>query len=175
MIDHHQFLYKYWTTWEVFAFFERVACISLLMKQYLKIFGEDKEITPNNEKLLRNYGIGIMEIVHQYCPASQEWQWCRVLLAHLSRRLMGELIVYQSLPCPSVRRSTFSNTFSSETTGPIKLKGLGSRRGEIGPAIEMHTDLKYVYMVYFIEKNRNFIFLVLKLWKLWVSKDKDPL
>ena len=24
-------------------------------------------------------------------------------------------------------------------------KGLGSRRGEIGPAIEMHTDLKYVY------------------------------
>ena len=42
-------------------------------------------------------------------------------------------------------------------------KGLGSRRGEIGPAIEMHTDLKYVYMVYFIEKNRNFICLVLKL------------
>ena len=54
-------------------------------------------------------------------------------------------------------------------------KGLGSRRGEIGPAIEMHTDSKYVYMVYFIEKNRNFICLVLKLWKLWVSKDKDPL
>ena len=54
-------------------------------------------------------------------------------------------------------------------------KGLGSRRGEIGPAIEMHTDLKYVYMVYFIVKNRNFICLVLKLCKLWVSKDKDPL
>ena len=45
-------------------------------------------------------------------------------------------------------------------------KGLGSRRGEIGPAIEMHTDLKNVYMVYFIEKNRNFICLVLKLCKL---------
>ena len=44
-----------------------------------------------------------------------------------------------------------------------KAKGLRSRRGEIGPAIEMHTDLKYVYMVYFIEKNRNFICLVLKL------------
>ena len=43
------------------------------------------------------------------------------------------------------------------------IKGLGSGRGEIGPAIEMHTDLKYVYMVYFIEKNRNFICLVLKL------------
>ena len=45
-----------------------------------------------------------------------------LLLAHLSRRLMGELIVYQSLRCPSVvRPSTFSN-ISSETTGPIKLK-----------------------------------------------------
>ena len=54
-------------------------------------------------------------------------------------------------------------------------KGLGSRRGEIGPAIEMHTDLKCVYMVYFIEKNRNFICLVLKLCKLWVTIDKDPL
>ena len=45
----------------------------------------------------------------------------------------------------------------------FNIKGLGSRRGEIGPAIEMQTDLKYVYMVYFIEKNRNFICLVLKL------------
>ena len=45
----------------------------------------------------------------------------------------------------------------------IYTKGLGSRRGEIGPAIEMHTDLKYAYMVYFIEKNRNFIRLVVKL------------
>ena len=35
---------------------------------------------------------------------------------------MGELIVYQSLRRPSVRLSTFSNIFSSETTGPIKLK-----------------------------------------------------
>ena len=57
----------------------------------------------------------------------------------------------------------------------ICLKGLGSQRSEIGPAIEMQTDLKYVYMVYFIEKNRNFICLVLKLWKLWVSKDNDLL
>ena len=54
-------------------------------------------------------------------------------------------------------------------------KGLGSRRAEIGPAIEMHTDLKYVYMVNFIEKNRNFICLVLILCKLWVSKDEDTL
>ena len=44
-------------------------------------------------------------------------------LAHLSRRLMGELIVYQSLRRPSsLRPSTISNIFSSETTGPIKFK-----------------------------------------------------
>ena len=51
-------------------------------------------------------------------------------LAHLSRRLMGELIVYQSLRRPSVvrrlssvvRPSTISNIFSSETNGPIELK-----------------------------------------------------
>ena len=46
------------------------------------------------------------------------------LLAHLSRRLIGELIVY---PCsgvrPSVRRpsSTISKIFFSETAGPIVL------------------------------------------------------
>ena len=48
-----------------------------------------------------------------------------LFLAHQSRRLKGELIVYQSLCRPSVRASvrpsTFSNIFS-ETTGPIKLK-----------------------------------------------------
>ena len=48
-------------------------------------------------------------------------------LAHLSRRLIGELIVYQwlrrpsSVRRPSVHPSTFSNIFSSETTGPIEL------------------------------------------------------
>ena len=51
----------------------------------------------------------------------------RAFLAHLSRRLLGELIVYQSLRrlsvvCPSVPLSTISNIFSSETTGPIKFK-----------------------------------------------------
>ena len=35
---------------------------------------------------------------------------------------MGELIVNQSLRRPSFCLSTFSNIFSSETTGPIKLK-----------------------------------------------------
>ena len=47
-----------------------------------------------------------------------------IFLAHLSQRLMGELIVYQWLRRPSVvrRLSTFSNIFSSETTGPIEFK-----------------------------------------------------
>ena len=46
-------------------------------------------------------------------------------LAHLSRRLIGELIVY---PCSGVRRRCrrrcppFSNVFSSETAWPIKAK-----------------------------------------------------
>ena len=42
------------------------------------------------------------------------------LLAHLSQRLIGELIVY---PCSGVRRRCcppFSNVFSSETAWPIK-------------------------------------------------------
>ena len=49
-----------------------------------------------------------------------------VFLAHLSRRLIGELIVY---PFSGVRRcrcrcrrSQFSNIFSSETAWPIKAK-----------------------------------------------------
>ena len=50
------------------------------------------------------------------------------LLAHLSKRLIGELIVY---PCSAVRRRCrrcccrrppFSNVFSSETNWPIKAK-----------------------------------------------------
>ena len=53
---------------------------------------------------------------------------CLLFLAHLSRRLIGELIVYQ---CSGVRRRrrrrccccpSFSNVFSSETAWPIKAK-----------------------------------------------------
>ena len=41
-------------------------------------------------------------------------------LAHLSRRLIGELIVYEGIRRPSVRRlSTFSNNISSEAVRPI--------------------------------------------------------
>ena len=48
-----------------------------------------------------------------------------MLLAHLSRRLTGELIGYSWIRRrrPSVRRPfTFSNIFSSETAWPIKAK-----------------------------------------------------
>ena len=52
-----------------------------------------------------------------------------LVLAHLSRRLTGELIGYPwirrpSVICPSssVRPFTFSNIFSSETAWPIKAK-----------------------------------------------------
>ena len=50
------------------------------------------------------------------------------LLAHLSRRLIGELIVYKDIRRPSVRRPsarrpsvnvTFSNDISSEAVRPI--------------------------------------------------------
>ena len=51
-------------------------------------------------------------------------------LAHLSQRLIGELIVYQwsgvrcpsSVRRPSVRRPQCSKIFFSETAGPIKAK-----------------------------------------------------
>ena len=49
---------------------------------------------------------------------------CCHFLAHLSRRLIGELLVYKgirrpSVCRPSVRPSTFSNDISSETVRPI--------------------------------------------------------
>ena len=67
-------------------------------------------------KMIEVYDCGITDHIH--------------FLAHLSRRLMVELIVYQSLRRPSVVcrllsvvfPSTISNIFFSETTGPIKLK-----------------------------------------------------
>ena len=43
-----------------------------------------------------------------------------LFLAHLSRRLIGELIVYKGIRRPSVvRPSTFSNDISSESEKPI--------------------------------------------------------
>ena len=41
------------------------------------------------------------------------------LLAHLSQRLIGELLVYKGIRHPSVRLSTFSNDISSEAQKPI--------------------------------------------------------
>ena len=50
----------------------------------------------------------------------------KTFLAHLSRRLAGELIGYQWIRRPSVRRRrrpfTFSNIFSSETAWSVNAK-----------------------------------------------------
>ena len=54
------------------------------------------------------------------------YPWSRVcpstFLAHLSRRLMGELIVYRSSRRPCVRVSTLSNMNISKTDGSIATK-----------------------------------------------------
>ena len=83
----------------------------------------------------------------------KEMKMC--LLAHLSRRLIGELIVY---PCsgvrPSVRRrtSTISNSNIPATSGPIVTKfhlnhywgggkaALGFWPDRIGTLVSMATD-----------------------------------
>ena len=73
-------------------------------------------------------------VVLFYCRATTDTftkllQQCILFLAHLSQRLIGELIVY---PCSGVCRCRFrrccfccppfSNVFSSETAWPIKAK-----------------------------------------------------
>ena len=85
----------------------------------------------NLASVTSNFGLGL----HQFeCTATQSLRFLqnmilRVFLVHLSRRHIGELIVY---PCSGVRRRRcrcrcrrrppFSNVFSSETTWPIKVK-----------------------------------------------------
>ena len=56
------------------------------------------------------------------------------ILAHLSRRPIGELKVYQCSGVVVVVHH-FSNIFSSETACPIKAKGLGSIRPIFGLTI----------------------------------------
>ena len=59
----------------------------------------------------------------------QNLEHLRIFLAHLSRRLEGELLVYPMVRCPSVRRhrrrrplSTISNMNISASSGPITMK-----------------------------------------------------
>ena len=58
-------------------------------------------------------------LFYHYHPVS--FDVYSVFLAHLSRRLIGELIVYKGIRRPSVRLSTFSNDISSEAVRPILL------------------------------------------------------
>ena len=63
-------------------------------------------------------GKHIHEINTYYTYTPLEYAGVYLFLAHLSRRLIGELIVY---PCSGVRpsSSTISKIFFSETAGPI--------------------------------------------------------
>ena len=59
------------------------------------------------------------KVVTSYWFIDEERKYFFSFLAHLSRRLIGELIVYKGILRPSVRLSTFSNDISSETVRPI--------------------------------------------------------
>ena len=73
--------------------------------------------------MIISYEIYPMTFKHVIIPVVKSF-----LLAHLSRRLIGELIVYPwsgvrpSVVRPSVVCSQCSNIFFSETAGPIKAK-----------------------------------------------------
>ena len=85
--------------------------------------------------------------------------WSSVFLAHLSRRLMGELIVYRSSRRPSVRPSvcpfTLSNVYISKTSRPNATKfyqkhhwGKGKAASGFGPdqirtLVSMVTDISH--------------------------------
>ena len=78
-------------------------------------------------------------------------------LAHLSRRLRGELIVYHSSRRPWVRASTFSNMNISETNRPIAIKfnlnhhwgrekaSVGFDPDHIRALVSMATDSSHSY------------------------------
>ena len=57
-----------------------------------------------------------------YFPYSYDLSCCPCFLAHLSQRLIGELIVYPWSGVLHHRPSTISNVFYSETAWPIKAK-----------------------------------------------------
>ena len=70
-----------------------------------------------------------------------------VCLAHLSRRLTGELIYSIGRSLPYVCVSTFSKIFSSEATGPIEAKfhmvplwDGGTKICSIGPCLLSHDQ-----------------------------------
>ena len=97
--------------------------LMLTYKQTISIFGE--LFVTNHKLLIRgSYASNLMllSIACHLFPAHSTYY---IFLAHLSRRLTGELKVY---PCSSVRPTsvrpsfTISKIFSSETAWPIKAK-----------------------------------------------------
>ena len=69
----------------------------------------------------------------------------RVFLAHLSRRLKGELIVYPCFGIRRCRRSPFSN-ISSETAWPIKANFLVEPPREEGRKVYINVSVHMTKM-----------------------------
>ena len=84
--------------------------------------------------------------------SNHEVHFCLNLLAHLSRRLMGELIVYQSLR-PSVRPSVSPSVRQHfQTSSPLKPPG----------------QLKANFIWRLLRtRERNFVQMVLVTWPRW--------
>ena len=70
-----------------------------------------------NLKLVSHWNVTILRLVGE--KGLRHKRDFLPFLAHLSRRLIGELIVYKGIRRPSVRSSTFSNDISSEAEKPI--------------------------------------------------------
>ena len=111
----------------------KLSCMSLLPARMRMIDSKKKELEWSQDFSLFK-SMGIFHIAQgQLTPQSlvrsgRISNSSEILLAHLSRRLTGELIGYPWIRRPSVRPSsvrrpfTFSNIFSSETAWPIKAK-----------------------------------------------------
>ena len=96
--------------------------ISVMRISYRKIYLYE---CPFNIQTRLGLGVAFVAI-HVMVPGSSLGKLFYLrFLAHLSRRLTGELIGYPWIPRPSssvCRPFTFSNVFSSETAWPIKAK-----------------------------------------------------
>ena len=80
--------------------------------------------------------------------------FCTMFLAHLSRRLMGELIVYQSLRRPSVRPSVVRPSVCQHFQTSSPLKPLGQL-------------ISYFIWRLLRKRERKFVQMVLVTWPRW--------
>ena len=87
---------------------------------------------------------------------------CGSLLAHLSQRLIGELIVYLSSDARRCRRTPFSNVFSSETAWPIKVKFYVEPAWKVGTKVYINGPGNMAKMVAMPIYGKNLKNLLLK-------------